>query len=111
MSAHHPSIARRMSSKSDEPYLYESFTRAYDDGDKAVYSRTDCLRLAKTITDMSKVPVSCAEIVKNELASRKAWEGASHRDRAQHAIATSSGKVGHHQLQRRLTTTSESMAR
>lgn len=110
MSAHHPSIARRMSSKSDEPYLYESFTRAYDD-DKTVYSRSDCLRLAKTITDLSKVPVSCTEIVKNEIAARKAWDGASHRDRAQHAIATSGGKIGHHQLQRRLTTTSESMAR
>lgn len=79
--------------------------------DKTVYSRSDCLRLAKTITDLSKVPVSCTEIVKNEIAARKAWDGASHRDRAQHAIATSGGKIGHHQLQRRLTTTSESMAR
>lgn len=30
MSAHHPAIARRMSSNSDEPYLYETFTRAFD---------------------------------------------------------------------------------
>lgn len=89
------------------------FPRPGPADDNTVYSRTDCLRLAKTITDLSKVPVSCQEVVKSEMASNKAWEGASHSDRAQHAIATSrGGGISHHQLQRRLTTTpSERMSR
>jgi hypothetical protein len=32
MSAHNPNVARRVSKSSDEPYLYESFTKAYDNG-------------------------------------------------------------------------------
>ena len=112
--------------------------------------------MAKTITDLSKIPVTCQDVVKSEMASRKAWEGASVNDRAQHVIATvssnslpayplnpnirkpprsgipnpnpepdvltltphpqrscaqSKGGVGHHQLQRRFTTTSEVMPR
>lgn len=104
MSAYHPSIARRASRESDEPYLYESFTRAYDN-EEGQYSRQDCLRLAKQIgtTDMSKIPLSCQDVVKQEMAQRKAWEGASVKDRAQQAIASRSGSIGHHQMQRRLT--------
>lgn len=30
-----PKIARRMSRSSDEPYLYESFTKAYDKGESS----------------------------------------------------------------------------
>ena len=37
------------------------------------YSKNDCLRLAKTLTDMTQIPVSCKDIVKNEQAMRKAW--------------------------------------
>lgn len=44
----------------------------------------------------------------SSLGQRKAWEGASTKDRAQHHIATSSGQVNHHKLQRRMTSTSRS---
>ncbi len=208
MSAHHPNVARRQSKSSDEPYLYESFTKAYDNGKKpghsegraylldgvgcgggagriegpapshlrsegaaaaidlaradglrgwllfdyspardrlparcagAVqssradtdlrparpdpsprppdrrtdgnYTQQDCLRLAKTLTDMAQVPVPCKEVVQKELAVRKAFEGASVTDRARQAIASRKGSVSHHQLQRRLTRTSEVMSR
>jgi hypothetical protein len=84
---------------------------AFGVADDKKFSKTDCIRMAKTITDMSKIPISCREIVQQELQVRKAWEGATHKDRAQHAIATSGGKMGHHQLQRRLTTTTESRSR
>jgi hypothetical protein len=59
--------------------------------------------MAKQIVgnDLSKVPASCMEIVKQDLAMRKAWDGASAKDRAQHAIAARSGTMNHHQLQRR----------
>lgn len=73
--------------------------------DKTSYSKSDCLRMARSIPDINKLPVSCREIVKNDAMQRKAWEGASAKDRAQYAIATSKGQPGHHQLQRRLTST------
>ena len=75
------------------------------------YTKTDCLRLAKTLTDLAQVPAPCKEVVQNEQAMRKAFEGATVTDRARHAIATRKGTVSHHQLQRRLTSTSETMAR
>lgn len=75
------------------------------------YTKTDCLRLAKTLTDLSQVPAPCKEVVQNEQAMRKAFEGATVTDRARHAIAARKGTISHHQLQRRLTSTSETMAR
>jgi len=75
------------------------------------YTQQDCLRLAKTLTDMAQVPVPCKEVVQKELAVRKAFEGASVTDRARQAIASRKGSVSHHQLQRRLTRTSEVMSR
>jgi len=73
--------------------------------DKTAYSKSECLRIAKQIPEVDKLPVSCRDIVRRDSQQRKAWEGASAKDRAQHAIATSKGHLGHHQLQRRLTTT------
>lgn len=42
-------------------------------GDGKQYSKNDCLRLAKTLTDMTQIPVSCKEVVNNEQKMRKAW--------------------------------------
>ncbi|TFJ84389.1 hypothetical protein NSK_004375 [Nannochloropsis salina CCMP1776] len=101
-------LSRKLSRTSDEPYLYESYSKDNEDGK---YTKTDCLRLAKTLTDLSQVPAPCKEVVQNEQAMRKAFEGATVTDRARHAIAARKGTISHHQLQRRLTSTSETMAR
>ena len=86
-------------------------THTGDAEGKQSYTKSDCLRLAKTITDITQVPVPCQEVVKNEQAMRKAFEGATVTDRARQAIASRKGSVSHHQMQRRLTRTSEAMAR
>lgn len=57
------------------------------------------------------MPAPCKEVVQKEQAMRKAFDGATVTDRARQAIATRKGSISHHQLQRRLTRTSEVMSR
>lgn len=63
------------------------------------------------MTDLAQVPAPCKEVVEKEVAMRKAFEGATVTDRARQAIAARKGSISHHQLQRRLTRTSEVMSR
>lgn len=93
------------------PSLTPTHPTDHQNIEEGKYTKTDCLRLAKTLTDLAQVPAPCKEVVQNEQAMRKAFEGATVTDRARHAIATRKGTVSHHQLQRRLTSTSETMAR
>jgi hypothetical protein len=106
-----PPILRRHSLSAPSPSSIPSHPTTHQNTEEGKYTKTDCLRLAKTLTDLSQVPAPCKEVVQNEQAMRKAFEGATVTDRARHAIAMRKGTVSHHQLQRRITSTSETMAR
>jgi len=98
-SVYNPSVARRVTKSSDEPYLYDLY---FKDQDKKL-SRNECLKMAHSTVDFKKLPVACQKVMEEHHNMVKAWEGAPVNERARGALAKESGNLPHHKLQRTIT--------
>jgi len=98
-SCYNPTVARRVTKSSDEPYLFDLYFK--DQTQKM--SKNECLKLAQTTSDFNKLPAACQKVMEEHHNMVKAWEGAPVNERARGALAKESGNLPHHKLQRTIT--------
>lgn len=66
--------------------------------DKEQFSKAECLRLARTLADTTRLPIACKQFLDEDAQLKRKFTGAS-----SYLMRQSTGKVNQAALQRRMT--------
>mmetsp|Transcript_28592 Transcript_28592/g.78536 ORF Transcript_28592/g.78536 Transcript_28592/m.78536 type:complete len:123 (+) Transcript_28592:168-536(+) len=113
MSANAYNIARRLSAKNENDMMQEDMMEPA----ASPHTKKSCFEfLSKAYSQDSPLPTECERFDELKVAvqrrntdpkSQEAFAGLSHGDRVSAEIAREKGRLSHHQIQRRMTTSTK----